>query len=85
MLTKSTIVPGTLGDFRLGIDMKVHAFLTTGTLPISGVEPALRHLFHVVLMEELALILLFTQPTQPMFADDRLLRSEMLVWTLEPS
>ena len=45
-----------------------------------GVEVALRHLGHVVLVQELALVPLLAQPPQPVFTHNRLLATDMAEW-----
>ena len=43
----------------------------------SRVEVTLRHLTHVVLVQELALVALLTEPPQPVLADDRLVAPDV--------
>lgn len=67
--TEASVVPGTVSDLGFRINMEEGTLLVvTGVEP--GVEVALRHLTHVVFVQELALVSLLTQPPEPVFADD---------------
>lgn len=46
-----------------------------------GVEVALRHLGHVVFMEELALVSFLTESSEPVFTHHRLLSADVSEWT----
>lgn len=70
-------IPRTLLNVLLWIDVPVHT-LRIGTLAILGEEVARWHPRHVELVKKLACSSLFTQATQPMLADHRLLTSGML-------
>ena len=64
-----TVIPGTVSDLGFRVDVEEWTLLVVaGVEP--GVEVALRHLAHVVLVEELALVSLLTQPPEPVLADD---------------
>ena len=68
---EAAVVPGTVSDLGLGVNVEEGTLLVVaGVEP--GVEVALRHLAHVVLVEELALVSLLTQPPEPVLADDGL-------------
>ncbi len=49
--------------------MEVHA-LGIGAFAVLGKEPALGHLFQIVLVKKLAVVAFFAQAAEPMFADD---------------
>lgn len=66
---ETTVVPGTVLDLALRIDVKKGAFLVVARIE-SRVEVTLGHLGHVVLVQELALVTLLAEAAQPMFADD---------------
>ena len=66
---EASVVPGTVADLGFRINVEEWTLLVVaGVEP--GVEVALRHLAHVVLVEELALVSLLTQPPEPVLADD---------------
>ena len=66
---EASVVPGTVAHLGFRINVEEWTLLVvTGVEP--GVEVALRHLTHVVFVEELALVSLLTQPPEPVFADD---------------
>ena len=66
---EASVVPGTVADLGFRINMEEWTLLVVaGVEP--GVEVALRHLAHVVFVQELALVSLLTQPPEPVLADD---------------
>ena len=66
-----TVIPGTVSDLGFRVDVEEWTLLVVaGVEP--GVEVALRHLTHVVLVQELALVSLLTQPPEPVLAHDGL-------------
>lgn len=68
--TEASIVPGTVLDLRLRIDVQVLAVLVRARLELR-VEVALGHLAHVVLVQELAQVALLAEAAQPVLADHR--------------
>lgn len=67
MSAESSIVPGTVFNFRVGVDVEKRAlFIRAGVE--SRVEIAFRHFGHIILVQELALISLFAESPQPMLA-----------------
>ena len=69
--TEASVVPGTVSDLGFRVDVEEWTLLVVaGVEP--GVEVALRHLTHVVLVQELALVSLLTQPPEPVLAHDGL-------------
>lgn len=63
------VVPRAVFDLRLRVDVQEGALFVAARVE-PGIEVALRHLAHVVLMQELALVALFAQAPQPVLADD---------------
>ena len=73
---ESPVVPGTVPHFGLRVDVQEGALLVVaGVEP--GVEVALRHLAHVVLVEELAVVALLAESPQPVLADDGLVAADV--------
>ena len=68
MLTEAPSIPRTVLQFGIRVDMQVLA-LGIGAFALFDVEPAFRHLLHVILMQELTAISLLTQPSQPVLTD----------------
>lgn len=66
---EAALVPRAVLHLRLGIDVQEGALLVVAGVE-AGVEVALRHLGHVVLVQELALVALLAEATQPVLAHD---------------
>jgi hypothetical protein len=66
---ETSVVPGTVLDFGLPVNVKEIAFLVAA-LVVFGEEVALGHLAHVVLVQEFTLVALFAQTAQPVLAHD---------------
>lgn len=56
-------------ELRLRVDVEVEALLAVGAVAVAGEEVALGHLAEVVLVEELAVLALFAEAAEPVFAD----------------
>lgn len=80
VFAKTSVVPGTVFDFGLWVDVKEGTFFVA-TLSKLGVEVAFRHLGHVVFMEKLALVSLLAQSSEPMFTHHCLLSADVTEWT----
>lgn len=63
------VVPRAVFDLRLRVYVQEGALLVAARVE-PGIEVALRHLAHVVLVQELALVALLAQAPQPVLADD---------------
>ena len=70
MPTKTSVVPWTVFDLGLSIQVKKFAFFIT-TLTVFGIEITFRHFAHVIFMQKFAFITFLTKTTQPMFANHR--------------
>lgn len=84
MLAESSIIPRAVFYFRLGINVKILAFLVA-TFPKLGVKVAFRHLCHVVLMKKFALVSLLAKTSQPVLTHDCLFTFSMSKGTERPS
>lgn len=60
VFAEASVIPGTVFDLRLRVNVQEWTFLITA-FPKFGVEVTLRHLGHVILVQELALVSLFAQ------------------------
>jgi len=77
---ESTVIPRTVFYFRLWVDVKEWTlFIVTGVE--SGVEVAFRHFGHVILVQKLALITLFAEAAQPVFANNSFVAADVSKWT----
>jgi len=76
VFAEASVVPGTVFDLGLGINVQERTFLVA-TLTKLGVKVAFRHLGHVVLVEELALVSLLTQSSEPVLTHHRLLPTDV--------
>ena len=62
MFTEAPSVPQALLNLAIGIDVEVHAF-GIRAFPVLAEEPAFRHLFQIVFVQEFATLSLLTQST----------------------
>lgn len=69
MTTEAPVIPGTVFDFALRIDVQKWALFVVARIE-SRIEIAFGHLRHIVFVQEFTLIALFAQAAQPMFAHD---------------
>lgn len=70
MSTEPSVVPGAILDFRFWIYVQKRALLVTARVK-ARVKVALRHLRHVELVEEFALVALLAQAAKPVLAHNR--------------
>ena len=71
MPTKTSVVPWTVFDLGLSIQVKKFAFFIA-TLAVFRIEITFRHFTHVIFVQKFTFIAFLTETTQPMFAHDRL-------------
>jgi len=71
MSAETTVVPRAVLDLALGIDVTKRALLVAAG-QVFREEEAFRHLAEIVLVQELALIALLAQSTEPMLAHNML-------------
>ena len=74
--TEAAIVPGAVLYLGLAVQMEKLA-LFVAALAVFRVEEAFGHFAHVVLVQELALVALLAQTSQPVLADDRLVAAHV--------
>lgn len=72
MSAETSVVPGTVFDFALRIDVEKCALLLMACIE-ARVEVAFRHFGHVIFVQKLTTIAFFAQSSQPMLADNCLL------------
>lgn len=72
--TKATIIPRTIFDFTLGIDVKEGTFLFVAGVE-ARIEIAFGHFRHVVFVEEFTAVAFLAKSSKPMLAHNRFLFS----------
>ncbi len=73
---ETPIVPRTVPDLGLWINVEKWALLVVAGIE-TRIEVALRHLGHVVLVEELALVALLAEAASPVLAHYRFVAADM--------
>lgn len=81
LLCEEIPIPRTVFDLALRVYMQKRALLIVTSIK-SRIEVALGHLRHVIFMKKLALVPFFTEPSQPMLANNCAVTSDMSVGTL---
>jgi len=76
VFAESSVVPGTVFNFGLRVDVQKWT-LFVATLTKLGVEVALRHLGHAILVEKFTLVSLLTQSSEPVLAHNSLLSADV--------
>lgn len=76
VFTEASVIPRTVFDLGLWVNMQEWAFFVA-TFTKLGVEVAFRHLGHVVLMKELALVSFLTQSSEPVLTHHSLLSTDV--------
>ena len=85
MFAESSIIPGTVSDFkRLGVDMEVLTILVVA-LSETLEEVADGHLGHLVLVKKFTLVSLLAQVSHPVFAYDGPLSPHVSEWAMAAS
>lgn len=83
MLTEAAVIPRAVLDLGFRVDVQEGALLIAA-FPELGVKVALRHLGHVIFMQELTLVPFLAQSSQPVFAHNCLLTTDVAEWTHAP-
>lgn len=83
MAAEPSVIPWAILNFTLRVNMKEWAFFIVTSIE-SGIEITFRHLGHVIFVEEFTLVAFLTETSQPMFANDRTISSDVSVGTLRP-
>lgn len=76
VLTETSVIPRTIFDLRLRVNVQEGTFFVAA-FPKFGVEIALWHLGHVILVQEFTLVALLAQPSQPMLANHRFFATDV--------
>lgn len=77
--TKASVIPWAVFQLRVRADVQEGALLVVAGIK-SGVEVALWHLSHVILVQKLALVTLLAETAQPMLANDGAVTPHMTEW-----
>lgn len=76
MPTESPVVPRTILDFALWIDVQEGTLFVVASIE-PRIEVAFGHLGHVVFVQEFALVPFLAEATKPMFANDCAIASDV--------
>lgn len=78
MLTKASPIPHTFPPLGIRIHMLIYT-LSIRTLPILCEEPAFRHLFQIIFVQEFTDFAFFAQAAEPVFANDAFFCADMFI------